>query len=419
VSAVNIGAGILKFTPATNGNGAGYAAFTFQVHDDGGTANGGVDLDPTAHTITIDVTAVDDAPVLTRNMLTLGPGAAVTLSMAELDATDVDNVAAGLLFTVSGLTHGQFELAAAPAVPIASFTLAQVNAGQVVFVHDGSSTPPTYDISVSDGSLSTASAPASIAFNPSSVGPITPAPVVASLAVPPMFQSGLQALPAFSGEPTPGATDGVQSVPQAAVHSQPSDGDLEYKSESGTQPSGASSLAPISVTRELANAGQNGAALRIVEVTAPQPHRNAWVVSHETLQVNPLDLGLLIQSDQVPHPEFEGSAQTDWIPGPAYGDDHSVHSKEQISVVLDSVEMGGIVLSVGVVWWASRVSGIIGSLLASAPAWRQLDPLPVIGRDEERTDARWNGEDDNEVHAEEVAISMVLDDSRNAHAALT
>ncbi len=39
-------AGQLVFTPAANANGAGYASFTFQVQDDGGTANGGVDLDP-------------------------------------------------------------------------------------------------------------------------------------------------------------------------------------------------------------------------------------------------------------------------------------------------------------------------------------------------------------------------------------
>ena len=39
-----------------------YANFTFQVRDDGGTANAGVDLDQSANTITIDVTAVNDAP---------------------------------------------------------------------------------------------------------------------------------------------------------------------------------------------------------------------------------------------------------------------------------------------------------------------------------------------------------------------
>src|SRR6185436_14942629 len=47
VSVANINAGNLKFTPVANANGAGYASFTFQVRDDGGTANGGADLDAT------------------------------------------------------------------------------------------------------------------------------------------------------------------------------------------------------------------------------------------------------------------------------------------------------------------------------------------------------------------------------------
>jgi hypothetical protein len=56
VSIADITAGKLKFSPALNANGAGYASFTFQVQDDGGIANGGVDLDQSAHTMTIDVT---------------------------------------------------------------------------------------------------------------------------------------------------------------------------------------------------------------------------------------------------------------------------------------------------------------------------------------------------------------------------
>ena len=48
ITLADITAGLLKFTPAANANGAGYASFTFQVQDDGGTANGGVDLDPIA-----------------------------------------------------------------------------------------------------------------------------------------------------------------------------------------------------------------------------------------------------------------------------------------------------------------------------------------------------------------------------------
>jgi hypothetical protein len=58
----DITAGKLRFTPATNGNGLAYAAFTFQVQDSGGTANGGADLDPTPNTFLIDVTPVNSAP---------------------------------------------------------------------------------------------------------------------------------------------------------------------------------------------------------------------------------------------------------------------------------------------------------------------------------------------------------------------
>jgi hypothetical protein len=45
ISIADINAGKLAFKGAANGNGAGYANFTFQVKDNGGTASGGVDLD--------------------------------------------------------------------------------------------------------------------------------------------------------------------------------------------------------------------------------------------------------------------------------------------------------------------------------------------------------------------------------------
>ena len=45
ITVANINSGNLKFAPVANANGAGYASFTFQVQDDGGTANSGVDLD--------------------------------------------------------------------------------------------------------------------------------------------------------------------------------------------------------------------------------------------------------------------------------------------------------------------------------------------------------------------------------------
>ncbi len=63
VSAANITSGLLIYTPPLNANGTGYTSFTFQVQDNGGTANSGIDLDASPNTITFNVTAVNDAPV--------------------------------------------------------------------------------------------------------------------------------------------------------------------------------------------------------------------------------------------------------------------------------------------------------------------------------------------------------------------
>src|SRR4029079_16397017 len=56
ISVADIAANLLVFTPNSNANGAPYSSFTFQVEDNGGTANGGVNLDPTPNTLTINVT---------------------------------------------------------------------------------------------------------------------------------------------------------------------------------------------------------------------------------------------------------------------------------------------------------------------------------------------------------------------------
>ena len=87
-SAADIAAGKLKFFPAANANGAGYASFNFQVRDDGGTANGGVDLDRQANTITVDVTSVNDAPAGADKTVSTNEDTAYTFAAADFGFTD-------------------------------------------------------------------------------------------------------------------------------------------------------------------------------------------------------------------------------------------------------------------------------------------------------------------------------------------
>jgi VCBS repeat-containing protein len=91
VLATDVAAGKLSFLPAANANGAGYASFTFQVQDDGGTANGGVDLDPTARTLTVNVTPVNDAPVATADARTMAEDGGPTAVAVLANDTDVEN----------------------------------------------------------------------------------------------------------------------------------------------------------------------------------------------------------------------------------------------------------------------------------------------------------------------------------------
>ncbi|MCP1620900.1 putative secreted protein (type I secretion substrate) [Pseudomonas sp. SLBN-26] len=92
VSAADLAAGKLVFSPAANANGNGYAKFTFQVQDNGGTANGGINLDPNPNTITFNVTPVNDAPTADISRLTysIGEKSSLTLSGTGMSVGDVD-----------------------------------------------------------------------------------------------------------------------------------------------------------------------------------------------------------------------------------------------------------------------------------------------------------------------------------------
>ncbi len=50
----------LTYAPPADACGTDYDSFTFAVQDDGGTANGGSDTDPSPNTMTITVTCIDD-----------------------------------------------------------------------------------------------------------------------------------------------------------------------------------------------------------------------------------------------------------------------------------------------------------------------------------------------------------------------
>jgi Cadherin-like/Bacterial Ig domain len=365
-------AGNLTYTSAPDAFGS--ATVTVFVSDGGGTANGGVETSA-AQSFTITVTAVNDAPVLGANALTLNQGDSVVLSAANLSASDVDNASATLIFSVSNVANGRFEYVSVPGVGITSFTQADVTNSQVRFVHDGSGTAPAYQITVSDGALSAGPLAASIVFNPGGVVPIVPPPVPVPVVntLPPVEEAPAEDAPA---EPSQRA---------AVVQAVYSPGRIDPPEAQFTQLEGGG--APARRYHPVAT----------LNTFVAGPHIDPTL---ELLAAAPANL------------EYQPSVPADWTAGPAFPDNADT-PRDRIDVLLEQVEMGGMALSVGVVWWASRISGLLGSLLASAPAWRHIDPLPVVGRDEDE-EKKWYDPEDRDAEANELAIDDVFENARTA-----
>jgi hypothetical protein len=91
-------------------------------------------------------------------------------------------------------------------------------------------------------------------------------------------------------------------------------------------------------------------------------------------------------------------------------------SSQEISVILDQTDFGdtpdkqffsvesglqlsGVALSAGFVSWAIRGAGLFASLLTSLPAWRHMDPLPILKKKDEKEKGKdWNGSEDDDGH---------------------
>src|SRR5204862_7594948 len=100
ISVADITAGKLVFTPAANATGSAEASFTFQVQDDGGTGNGGVDLDQSPNTMTINVTGVNDAPAGANKTIAILEDHSYTFTVADFGFSDPNDSPANNLLAV-------------------------------------------------------------------------------------------------------------------------------------------------------------------------------------------------------------------------------------------------------------------------------------------------------------------------------
>ncbi len=95
--------------------------------------------------------------------LTVAKGRAVRIKTADLNALDPDDKPENLNFHISNASGGFVALVADPARSVSTFSQADLEGGQVYFVHDGSdAAKATFDVQVTDLSGATSGKPQTV-----------------------------------------------------------------------------------------------------------------------------------------------------------------------------------------------------------------------------------------------------------------
>jgi VCBS repeat-containing protein len=140
---------------------------TWQVNDGG---SGGASNVPTT-TVTLNA-----PPVLAGdNVIEVQEGGTVTVTTADLTATDTDTLDPSLVYSVTASAHGTVLVGGSA---LGTFTQADLAAGLVSFAHDGGELDGSFSVSVSDGISPAVTATVTATVNPH----VNDAPVLDDLA---------------------------------------------------------------------------------------------------------------------------------------------------------------------------------------------------------------------------------------------
>jgi Domain of unknown function (DUF4347)/Bacterial Ig domain/Bacterial cadherin-like domain len=362
--------GSFVYTP--NANFAGVDSFTYHVSD-----GALVSVDAT---ITIAVSPVNDAPTAADGSVLSTPAVAYTFTLADFGYADVDgdpldHVQITVLPTVGALTLGGAAVTLNQIVDAA-----EIAAGNLQYAAPtGTVAADSFGFRVHDGTVYDA------AGHTMTIGFIVPAPPPAPPAPTPTV-----APPAPPAPPPPPAPTPTPSVePGTGSETQATGG------AHGGGGGGAAGTAPTPTFAENAPAAAESVAAAATAVTAAPiaalAGPSAGVsASSGGLQTDPRSLGTveaLQARGELPEAEVEAAMQEIAVM-------RDQEFRQELNKLREEVQQEAVVetrvaasvfavstgLSVGYVLWLLRGGVLLASLLSSIPAWRLLDPLPVLGR---------------------------------------
>ncbi len=244
----------------------------------------------------------------------------------------------------------------------------------------------SFTVALSDGSLQGASRVIEVRVEaPPSVPDAVvrnPEPSPAPAPTPPSAPAPAPAPePAPSPAPTPADPAPIQpAAPEPVVDGLGLVGPADPNAWLGrAAPAAGSDGSPMSSTTSSADTTAAGLSLRIEAgaTLALVPVDSPLVAFSRLLQAAQPQADTPTASLDIAAPAIDLGGFMGWPPNA--GEDGA-------SVDVKMAQAGGAALSAGAVWWAARTSGLLASMAISAPVWRGIDPLPVLGGAKSRDD---------------------------------
>jgi hypothetical protein len=357
-----------SFVYAPNANFAGVDTFTYQASD-------GV-LGSALATVSITVNPINDAPSAADGNVTVA--AAYAFAVADFNYFDVDGDPLDRIMITALPVEGQLLFDGLAATLNQEVTAAEIAAGRLTYTPPATSsaTAASFGFSVSDGALyEAATHTMTIGFASGAVPPPPPPPAPPVITPPPAPPVGPPAPPPAEGAPAEPGGDA------------PTGG-----GRGGGGGGGAPAGPPAADGAPAAPAETAQAAAGVVATAAPQVgSAPAGSVGFQSGGVapNPGAAAPAPPVDQRGEPPVgEVKAEMETVRAMAAPevrqalDEARERVQEEAKVearVAGSVFVVSTGLSVGYVLWLLRGGALIASLLSSLPAWRLVDPLPVLG----------------------------------------
>ena len=350
--------GSFSYTPNADYNGLD--SFQFRVSDALGLFS-----DYTAY---VDVGPVNDAPTLASGDTSVVQGQSVKLTSANLQAADIDDALGTLRYELLAPPAGGTLVLNGTALGVGdAFTQADVDAGHVQYVHAGGAPiADQFQLKLADpgGAMVLTTLRVAVAPDPN---------VIAPPATPPAVPEAPEApAPATPNPDTP--PDAPPVIDDSAAAAAPLAPAPMAGGGFGTLLD-APTVIRIDLTPVLAPPAYGGGPATS-PATASQPILAAL---EQTFQAVAHDLRAL-ESMRLSFGSGDFQQQLDQL-----RDEIGQLNLDKNTVAASLALSTG--LSVGYVLWLIRGGVLLSSLLSSLPAWRLIDPLPVLGHLHRRDDS--------------------------------